>query len=228
MGMKGLLPEEANGLQGLTCFLVSALTLDPPSLFTVLLMGSETLDSGVGCVRELGSCPGPNHHESPWGKSSGLSEHRFPAAPSEAGQLGRLKGWKTSQEPTELTLCPTVAVNHTRMNMHAHSPTYTLSHTHIPYHKLSHTHTHTHTHTLLHTLTVIRSHTVTHDASHTRVCATAPPPGTCCAAKGSDSGPGDRVAPPLSVLRHILAQGTHGSRSQIGVHLTLDSTTYSL
>ena len=168
---------------------------------------------------------GPTTHESPWGKSSGLSEHRFPTAPSEAGQLGGLKGWKTSQEPTELTLCPTVAVYHTRMNTHAHSPTYTLSHTHIPYHKLSHTHTHSHPIT---PLTVIRSHTVTHDASYTRMCATAPPPGMCCAGQGLTGGPGDHVAPPLSVLCHILAQGTHGSRSQTGVHLTLDSTTYSL
>ena len=181
MGVKRLLPEEANGLQGLTCFPVSAPTLDPPSLFTVLLMGSETLDSGVGRVRELCSCPGPTH-ESPWGKSSGLSEHSFPAALSEAGRLGGLEGWKTSQEPTELTL----AVYHTRMNTHAHAPTYTLSHTHI------HSQTYpitsclrcTHTHTLSHTLTVTHPHAVTREASHTRMCATALPPGRCCAAKG--------------------------------------------
>lgn len=169
---------------------------------------------------------GPTTHESPWGKSSGLSEHRFPTAPSEAGQLGGLKGWKTSQEPTELTLCPTVAVYHTRINTHAHSPTYTLSHTHIPYHKLSHTHTHTltpyyttHSHTLPH------SHT--RCFTHSYVC-NCPTTWNVLCCQGLTGGPGDHVAPPLSVLCHILAQGTHGSRSQTGVHLTLDSTTYSL
>ena len=113
---------------------------------------------------------GPTTHESPWGKSSGLSEHRFPTAPSEAGQLGGLKGWKTSQEPTELTLCPTVAVYHTRMNTHAHSPTYTLSHTHIPYHSFL---THTHTHTLLHH-SQSYAPTQSHTMLHTLVCVQLP------------------------------------------------------
>lgn len=102
----------------------------------------------------------PTTHESPWGNSSGLSEHRFPTAPSEDGQLGGLKGWKTSQEPTELTLCPTVAVYHTLMNTHAHLPTYTLSHTHIPYHKLSHTHSQSYapiqSYMMLHTLVCVQ------------------------------------------------------------------------
>lgn len=172
---------------------------------------------------------GPNTHESPWGKSSGLSKHRFPDALSEAGQLGSLKGSKTCQEPTELTLCPTVAVYHTRMNTHAYSPTCTLSHTHI------YSQTHPITRYLKHTLTpyYTRSHILPHDAitySYVCNCPTAWNV-LCCQGlwQVAQVTTWHHTFCATSQRRqHILAQGTHRSRSQTDAHLTLEPTTYSL
>lgn len=148
---------------------------------------------------------GPTTHESPWGKSSGLSEHRFPDALSEAGQLGGLKGWKTSQEPTELTLCPTVAVYHTRMNTHAYSPTYTLSHTHI------YSQTHPITRYLKHTLTLLHTHTYTPTRCyHILICVQLPHHLECAVLpRALAGGPGDHVAPHF--LCHVTEEAAHPS-----------------
>lgn len=73
--VRGLLSEGASGLQGFACFLVSPLTLDPPSLLIAPLLRSDILDSGQGVSENTSSARTATH---PTGKEAqGASQHRL-------------------------------------------------------------------------------------------------------------------------------------------------------
>lgn len=179
----------ASGLQGLACFLVPPLTLDPPSLLAALLARSDILYSGQN-VSENNRLAHPIPRQT--GKEAqGMSWHRLRAA-SEPGQPIRQP--LPVPGPCAAHLCPhgTHLVPHGRCGArrtcehmgartrvftyivsHRHTFTHTLYHMYIYSQSYTYAHVHTVTHIPSHMYTHIHCHTLTH--THTYSYATAAP-----------------------------------------------------
>lgn len=186
--IRSCLPEAANGLRHIACFLVSPPNPGPLSLFIALLVGSEILGSGVRHFRELLSpVLGPNHPPTTLRKRLRECPGTGSPAACKPGDpiWGVLTGYQDPVPPirelTELTLLPMAAVAsytcaHTCVHMYTHSYTCMLTcihtiHTYpITYMltnlTLSHSHMYSHTQSYIHPLTHIHIRIHTHMLSH--------------------------------------------------------------